>query len=635
MKLFAQAKELGCLLAFGIALHGCARPTPSPPVVVALPAVKPTPRRMPPVPLTPEAARAEGKALVVKAVLTSGVVDEAGFLRAKAVGLTEDKAATLLEALARACLDAHDAAEAACKELGSDANGFDDLLSVLFGVLGRSIPSGAPAGAPRPSMRLLVRLEARGLWRATTALREVLKRRTEAALGPCSPPTASEIAQASASLQGFVVVDGPSPRSPKSVWRVHAPTPSELRDLAYFYAAIAEQGPEVGVFQEDHASPAKAPDDPAVLERKRMASQMQKALLDGDIETHAKLADVYLGSLGFPGPIRTREDGDVRWGGEGFSFVLRDAARSHELLGHDATATELNRRARPGGGMCGTSTDTHRNDQRRAILRSTERTTGCRAALADRLYVLDRDPWTGPSRLARAGFDVERLYRGALLTNNREERAILETAFAAANRAGNGVGADALERLVRLGTEDWVSRVRAIEGYADTARKGALDRLFALAEGGAVPSRARAIHTLGRLIQDRGYDPCNKSERRGWGVGSTERVVTSVMHTCEGSLDPREQSRVAARLGALAGSSEIVLRAAVAEALGKTGSAAARPFLVALERDRSVVEGQVCTYGVDSATPVCGPNLPVRRAAQVALEELADAARNRQEAKQE
>jgi hypothetical protein len=628
VKPFGRAKELRCLLACGIALRACATPTPTPPVVVALPAVKPTPRGMPPVPLSPEAACAEGKALMVKAMLTSGFVDEAGFLRAKAVGLTEDKAATLLEALARACLDADEAGEAACKELGSDAKGFDDVLSMLLGVLGRSIPSSAPAGAPGPSMRLLVRLEARGLWRATAALREVLKRRTEESLGPCSPPTVSELAQASASLQGFVVVDGPSPRSPKSAWRVHAPTPSELADLAYFYAAIAEQVPEVGFFQEDHTSPPKAPDDPAVLERKRMASQMQTALLEGDLETHAKLADAYLASLGFPGPIRTREDGDVRWGGEGFSFVLRDAARSHELLGHDAKATELNRRARP------ETWATHWNHQRRAILRATERTTGCRAALADRLYVLDRDPWTGPSRLARAGFDVERLYRGALLTNNREERAILETAFALANRAGNGAGADALDRLDRLGTEDWVTRVRAIEGYADIAKKGALDRLFALAEGGAVASRARAIHTIGNLVQDRGYEPCNKSERRGWGVGSTERTVTSVMHTCEGSLDAREQSRVVARLGALAGSSEIVLRAAVAEALGKTGAAAARPVLVALKKDPSQAVGEICT-SVDSGPSVCGPNFPVRRAAHAALAELADADRNRQEGKKQ
>jgi len=632
VKPFVQAKELGFLLALGVTLHGCARPTPSPPVVVALPAPKPTPRAKPSAPLSPEAARAEAKSLVAKAGLTSGYVDQVGSLRAKAVGLTEDRATNLLEALARPCLDANDAERAACKELGTEANGSEQVVAALLGVLGWAIPSTAPSGVPRPSLRLLVSLEARGVWRATVALREVLKRRTEAALGPCVPPTASEIAQASASLVGFVVIDGPSPRSRIGPWRVHAPTPSELADLAYFYAAIAEQGPEVGLSQEDHTSPAKPPDDPAVLERKLWASQMKTALSDGDLETHAKLADAYLGSLGFPGPIRTREDGDVRWGGEGFSFVLRDAARTHELLGHDGKAAELNRRARPGGGMCGTSTDSQRNDQRRAILRATERTTGCRAALADRLYGLDRDPWTGPSRLARAGFDVEKLYRGALLTKNRDDRAILETAFAASKRAGNGIGADAEDRLVRLGTEDWVSRVRAIEGYADTARKGALDILFALAERGAALSRARAIHTIGRLVQDVGYDPCNKSDRRGWGVGSTERVVTSVMHTCEGSLDPREQSRVAARLGALAGSSEVELRTAVAEALGKTGAPSARPFLVLLEKDPSLAVGEICTY-VESGPPVCGPNFPVRRAAQAALVELAAAVRNRQEGK--
>ncbi len=636
MKLFGPAKELGCLLACGIALHGCARPTPEAPTVVALPAVKVKPTALvpPPVPLSADVARAEGKALVARAGLTSGYVDEAGFLRAKAVGLTEEKTMSLLEALVRPCLTATDAERTACKELGAGVNGIDVLVSSLLGVLGNAIPPSSASGASRPSVRLLVRLEARGVWGATTALRTVLKKRTEAALGPCSPPTASEIASASASLQGFVVVDGPSSQSRSSAWRVHAPTPTELADLAYFYAAIAEQGPEVGLVREDHTSPAKPPDDALVLERKRQAGQMQTALLDGDIETHAKLADAYLASLGYPRPIRVREDGDVRWGGEGFSYVLRDAARSHELLGHDKEATELNRRAQPGGGMCGTSAATHKIDQKRAVLRATERTTGCRAALADRLYGLDRDPWTGPARLTRAGFDVERLYRGALLTGNRDDRAILETAFAAARRAGNSVGADALDRLARLGTEDWATRVRAIEGYADTARKGALDKLLALAERGSVPSRTRAIQTLGNLVQDRGYDPCNKAERRGWGVGSSETTVTSVMHVCEGRLDRREQSRVVARLGALAGSSEVVLRAAVAAALGKTGVPAAKPFLVALEKDRSQAVGQICT-SVDSAPPVCGPDFPVRRAAQAALADLASADRNRHELERE
>ena len=39
MKLFGPAKELGCLLACGIALQGCARPAQEAPSVVALPAV--------------------------------------------------------------------------------------------------------------------------------------------------------------------------------------------------------------------------------------------------------------------------------------------------------------------------------------------------------------------------------------------------------------------------------------------------------------------------------------------------------------------------------------------------------------------------------------------------------------------
>ena len=542
-----------------------------------------------------------------------------------AAGLTEEKTRTLIEALARECLAAQDRDLPLCKQIaGSDKGFLEQLAQTLIRYLGEI---AEPSVAPSSSVRLLVRLSGRGAWQAEMALERILVRRAEASLGPCSPPSDPEIAAASTSLKGFVVIEAPA--SPKGAWAVHEPTQTELPDLAYFYAAVATNGPAVGETVEDTSSTTPKPNDPAVTDRRALADQLKAALFDGDLEAHAKLADRYLHTLGFPGPIRAHEDLDARWGGAGFSYVIRDAARSEELLGHDAVAAALYRRAQPGGGMCGTSTASRRDGQIAGVIRATERATGCRAALAERLFAVDLSPEAGPARLERAGFDLARLYRGALLTTNRSERADIERALSSAP----SLAVEAQSRLARLGNEAWAVRVRAIPGYADSAKKKAVDRLLGVAERGASADRVDAVNTIGRLVQDKGYDPCDKATTHGWGESSSgDRQVISLTHRCEDSLDAAERKKLVSRLAALRGSPDPELRTAVAKALGRTGALAAKPLLGPMKSDVFDAGGQVCTSR-GSKPAVCTPNRPVKLAAEEALEAIDEAEATRKESR--
>lgn len=594
--------------------------------IAALPSASAVASAAPP-PADPLPSAAEAltiaKELVARAKLQDYLVDDDDLVRARGVGLDEARARTLVEAMAAACLASRADGDEVCASLTS---GKDEDLGKTFATL---VTYLGEASDPLPlgsrTVTLLVRLHARGAWQAGMALDHLLARRFAATRGACVAPTKEELDRAAASLADFVVVapDRSVKGAPK--WIARRPTESELADLAYFYASIATNGPPVGESVEDVSAIAPKPDEAALAERKKQRDEMKLALLDGDLARHASLADRYLKSLGYPGPIRAAEDRDARWGGAGFSFVLRDAARSAELLGKLELAADLYRRAAPGGGMCGTSNASRRDDQIEGTIRTAEASSGCRAVVAEHLFATDLRAETGPKRLADAGFDVERLYRGALLTVHRGDHAVLVQAIAAVPSLSQA----ATDRLTRLGDEAWSTRVRAIPGYADTARKKGIETLLAIAEGGAGSDRAEAVSAIGRLAQDRGYEPCAKSGF-GWGVGSSDgaRAIGSVMHACEGSLDATEMQKLVRRLAALRSDADPALRVAVARSLGETGSPAARSALRDLARDKVDVGGEVCRSR-NGGPSVCQPNRPVRIAAEEALEAIDEAEANR------
>lgn len=498
-----------------------------------------------------------------------------------------------------------------------DAPALDAAIELLGEV-------GSTQAGPTATNKALLRGSAGGRWRAGSALERILERRLMVSSISCAPPSEEEIDRARDGLGDFLVVDRKSLQHDNSVFVSRAPTSSELDDLAYFYAALADTGAAVGTATEDETTPATSS-----AERAAMRTKIADARKTGDIEGHLASGLEYLGALGWPGPIRTRDDGDQRWGGAGFSYLMRELALSAELLGRYDLAESFYRRASWGGGACGTSAGSYRDDQIAGVVRAVELGRGCRGALAERLFAISLDlrDVHGPSVLADRGFDVARLYRAALLTRNRSDESALRAALAS-------VGAAGLTRLDRLGKEDWMARVRAVPGFADTAGKDAVGPLVQLLAVGGGAVRRESLAALGALAQDRGSDPCAPSDGFGFLVGGSssrhERDVGTVMAACETRIPKAEIEKLVDAMAKLASDRDPETREGVARALGDMATQRGRPVLQRLARDSYDSGGQVCT-SVNGGPTKCQPNRPVRLAAEEALTKIAETERARAE----
>ena len=182
------------------------------------------------------------------------------------------------------------------------------------------------------------------------------------------------------------------------------------------------------------------------------------------------------------------------WGGARFSYVMRDVAMAAELEDEPALAAELYRRAAPGGGACGTSVSYRAQLQTRGLIRSEEARGRCRAVIAERLGYPDEEAY-GPARLADAGYDLPRLYRGALLTRHRERpRVELEAAI---ERAPVHRREAALARLSARGPEAWESRVSAVEGLANYSGRAGMEHELTLIDRADAALRVRLISAIG------------------------------------------------------------------------------------------------------------------------------------------
>lgn len=522
--------------------------------------------------------------------------------KARAAGLGRVEVSRLLGDLLAAC------AGATCPQLAREpaARRLVDTLGEI----------GTVADAP-----LLLRIEAAGMWSGDDAVETILTRAMADAIpqARCAPPSAAEVAAARASLTDFAVL-----RLRGGVVRGEAPTAVELDDLAYFFAAVEGAGPEVGAGPE--ASPGNplrpgAPDP----ERDRLAGAMKEHRARGDVAALARDGRAYLARLGFPGPLDGAAEDVWAWGGARYSYVFRDLALAAELQGDPGLASQLYRRADPGGGMCGTSVSYRWAAQVRGAIRSAERSGDCRPALAERLLDVDGVPdvWStptpnpldyGPARLADAGFDVARLYRGALLTAGRDaEPARVREALA---RAPEPLRAAALARLARRGPEAWDRRVYAIEGLADTAGRAALPVLVGMLPALEPAARRRALAAIGLLAERPGSDPCDPElgglSLRGGSVW--EREIRSLGRDCATSLRVREAGPLAMSLTPWLKDHDPETREAAATALGRIGHRAALSALSALRRDPFQPENvQRCDAGE------CRRFYPVREAVQEAI----------------
>jgi hypothetical protein len=459
-------------------------------------------------------------------------------LAPKGTYLSEDVIAELVEAglsmpvvvgaLEQLAADCEDTRTPVCGHLEADALVREQLAEI---VAARGDVSASP---------VLMRLDRFGDYQAGHALDEILERRMVASLKPCDAPSRDEIAAARADVEGFLVIDAVD-----GVLVGRAATPAELDDLAYFLAAVAQAGPSVG--SDPGTTRSGVDPTPAeILDRTAWLASVEYGHRVGDPERVLQAGETYLRSLGWPDKIDVSREVDVAWGGARFSYVMRDVARAAELVGDPQLAAALYRRANPGGGACGTSVDYRRGEQILGLIRAAEAAGSCRAVVPERLMNWEGRASSayGPARLRRSGFDLARLYRGALLTRHRDRDATMVEA--ALRRAPADLVEPALQRLRERGPEAWEHRIAAIEGIpAEQGRAGVeqlLPQLAVLDDTG----RARAIRAIGDAGVRMFVGRCPEGS---WGFGSAHgnvwrRSVPAFGKSCDSSYSDGDAERI-------------------------------------------------------------------------------------------
>jgi hypothetical protein len=345
--------------------------------------------------------------------------------------------------------------------------------------------------------------------------------------------------------------------------------------------------------------------------------------MDGDIDGVVRAGRRYLEALGYPGALRIEGEESVGWHGARYSFAMRIIALASEVTGDYPMAADLYRRANPAGGVCGNGNDIRWREQIEGVIRAEEQRGGCHAAIAERLLGIDdgTDDHFGTARLARAGFDLARMYRGALVTRNRDgERAVLTAAL---SRSPAALAAPSLERLRVRGPEDWERRLHAVEGLADAAQSAALPVLVGLLRESPPELRVRTLRAIGSLAADPGFDPCGShGVGEGQSLGSEwERPIRRLPNECGQSMTRAARRSPADQLLPFAGAADGPTRDATAQALGRVAATNAVPVLRALEQDPY---GAGYTVAVSpNGQLVHVPVYPVREAARNALSNIA------------
>jgi hypothetical protein len=453
------------------------------------------------------------------------------------------------------------------------------------------------------SLGQLLALEGRRLEAASSAL----ERRMDRALGawrsgPCLPPNPAEVSEQVRQLAAsFAVVEQSG-----DVLLARAPTRGELEDLAYFYAAIEGAGLEPGSPQ--WASPASSPRaDSARRSSWDLANRQAK--LDGDVERLLGLTKEYLAIFGFPDALAFSDQEQPE-----LARQLRSLFRLG-VLARDFDAARAAVGAWFFPPQCLTGIDSVISHWRELTVELAELAGHCRAGIPERMLNLDTAHGLEPLR--RSGFDVVRLFRGALVTRNREARhdgillpardADVSDLAVALATAEEPLRSAALQRLNQRGREDWERRVLAVEGVFDEERgRRLLGRVESLLAHAGFQLRARLVSAIGRKA-------ARLTSNGGcvWGVASSgewQREITE-------EHDPELSKAFLPVVLRASADRESKVREAAARALGLLGDEGARPRLTAMLSDLHVA-GESCGQNG------CGPWFPVRDVAEEALEAL-------------
>ncbi len=402
-----------------------------------------------------------------------------------------------------------------------------------------------------PASILLDRL---GFYEASMAIDRILERKAEEEMSPgsCVPPTAADVIREKARLKDFIVFDWQKDRlSGRSL------LPDEQQDAAYFFAAVLQNGREIKNLRTDFS---KAPAACNLSAPKPMAGALRRLSEEARQATEAHNIPALVRAIRtFSEALFTMEVdvdfepclGDVNsW----TSADFRDMAALSEALGLLDAADFLYRVPVPDSGSHVTSDDFNWETQVKGLIRVSERADRCNRVVAERLLSIDGplEEWSlfdyGPDRLAKAGYDLPRIYRGAVLTRNREYLSA-EPETTIENLQGSLLSSFRA-RFQKMGIEDWERRTFAAEGLIGTQKRPALIETIDLLSKLYPKSRSAVMIALGERAHRLTVGECKEDESMGVGSGGMLwwRKVRSVGVSCPDRLSDKEADELAEKL---------------------------------------------------------------------------------------
>jgi hypothetical protein len=475
-----------------------------------------------------------------------------------------------------------------------------------------------------PTLRLLTRFESWGI-RPPVVREQVYRRLMEESMTEtqCVPPSLREVDRARKDLADFVVVD-----EVRGHLVPREPTEAERDDLAYFMAAVSSGAPRPEQFVAGRRKFQRCSVPPSRhrFERIRLREQaLRAAEVGGQLEEVARARQDYLDALGYPDPVNSCRGID-RGLASRYEQAKTCLAGDLEALGRTHEAEQLYRRIRWWRPYCAAGSRRTHDSQARALIRTAERSGGCRRVVAERLRALEGEAY-GPLRLARAGFDLPRLYRGALLTRNRHGDA--GHWIRSLNAARPELAARAIARLQRRGLEAWERQVLALEGLADSAQRDALEPLETVLPVLDEAGKLRALHALSTLAWRGRAETVACTQVRWNGSNGGSRPINTLGHSCATRLGESEARALSRGLAPFLGDSSEHVRVASAQALGSIASKWSRRVLRQVARKRAQPRTVHCSSSgcsTDEAlrTAATEALVQIDRAYRAGAEELAE-----------
>jgi hypothetical protein len=429
------------------------------------------------------------------------------------------------------------------------------------------------------SVPALILFDRLGFFEAGMAVERILERNAEEEMSPgsCMPPTPEDVVRAAGRQNGLVVFDWQKDRV-----IARELLPDEQNAAAYFFAAVLQNGREIKNLRTDVSeaepvacdTPSPQPMDNALAS---LSDAADKSTTAHDTPALVRAARTFGDTL-FTSKVDVDFEACLGTADPETSADFRDMAALSEAQGLLDAADFLYRVAIPGGGACSTSDDSFWETQVKGLIRVSERAGRCNRIVAERLLSIDGpvEEWNlfdyGPSRLQKAGFDLLRLYRGAVLTRNREYLPLDPDLVT--NGLQRALRTRVRVRLRDMGREDWERRTFALEGLLDTLGRPALNEIIDLLPVLHPKSRAPIIAALGEFAYRITVGECKEEEYLVSGNDSSawRRKVRSQGSACPNRFRDNEADALAEKLAPYLDDKEEVVRRSTVTALKQIAS---------------------------------------------------------------